>query len=246
MKKRRQHDADIPALDPRELGGRTVVLSPHLDDAVFSVGATIARASRSGARVSVLTMFAGDPESSAPAGDWDRLAGFVTAGEAATARRCEDRKACSLLSATPVWQPFLDEQYADDSDDGALAYVLEEALRTADTLLLPGFPLTHPDHIRLVRLVLAAGLFPGRIGLYAEQPYLLWEGRVGALESLRDLVPETVSWRGTRIGYRDLALKVLACRAYSSQLACIAHRIVWPMSRYEMFSDDVVALLDSA
>jgi LmbE family N-acetylglucosaminyl deacetylase len=246
VKRRRRHDPDIPALDPRELGARAVVLSPHLDDAVFSVGATIARASRGGARVSVLTIFAGDPQSSAPAGEWDRLAGFVTAGQAATARRCEDWKACSLLSATPVWQPFFDEQYADDPDDGALAYVLEEALRAADTLLLPGFPLTHPDHLRLVRLVLAAGLFRGRIGLYAEQPYMLWEGRAGALESLRDLVPETIRWRGTRIGYRDLALKVIACRAYSSQLACIPHRIVWPMSRYEMFSGDVVAFVDSA
>jgi LmbE family N-acetylglucosaminyl deacetylase len=223
-----------------------IVLSPHLDDAVFSVGATIARASRGGARVSVVTVFAGDPQSSVPVGEWDRLAGFATAGEAATTRRREDRKACSLLAATPVWQPFLDEQYADDSDDDALADVLEEALRTADTVLLPGFPLTHPDHVRLVRLVLTAGLFSGRLGLYAEQPYMLWEDRAGVSESLRDLVPQTIRWRGTRIGYRDLALKIRACRAYSSQLVCIPHRIVWPMSRHEMFSGDVVAFPDSS
>jgi hypothetical protein len=146
----------------------------------------------------------------------------------------------------PVWQPFLDEQYADGSDDGALADVLADALRTADTLLLPGFPVTHSDHVRLVRLVLTAGLFSGRIAFYAEQPYVLWEGRPGVSESLRDLVPEKISWRGTRVGYRDVALKVLACRAYSSQLVSIPHRIVWPMARYEMFSRDVLAFLDSA
>lgn len=245
MKRERQRDAGIRPLDPRELGRRTIVLSPHLDDGVFSVGATIARASRSGARVTVLTVFAGDPASSAPVGEWDRLAGFATAGEAATARRREDRRACSLLSATPVWQPFLDEQYADGSDDAALAGVLEDALRTADTVLVPGYPLTHPDHARLVRLVFTAGLFSGRIAFYAEQPYMLWEGRPALPESLRDLVPETITWRGTRIGYRDLALKVLACRAYSSQLVCIPHRIVWPMARYEMFSPYVIAFVDS-
>ena len=29
-----------------------------------------------------------------------------------------------------------------------------------------------------------------------------------------------------------------------SQLALIPHRVVWPMSRYEMVSGDVVALLE--
>jgi hypothetical protein len=34
-----------------------IVLSPHVDDGVFSARATISRASRSGPRVSVLTLF---------------------------------------------------------------------------------------------------------------------------------------------------------------------------------------------
>ena len=48
----------MPAADPRLLG-RLVVVSPHLDDAVLSLGATLAHAVESGATVEVLTVFAG-------------------------------------------------------------------------------------------------------------------------------------------------------------------------------------------
>jgi LmbE family N-acetylglucosaminyl deacetylase len=222
-----------------------VVLSPHPDDAVFSLGATIARAAREGSRVTVFTVFGGDPTSSQPAGSWDRQAGFATAGEAAVARRREDELACSLVFATPVWQTFPDEQYTDGREDESVANAVREVVADADALLLPGFPLTHADHVRVVRLVLEGRLFRGKTVLYSEQPYTLWAGRVGLPKTLRDLLPGQVRWRATRVGYRDLALKVRACRAYASQLACIPHRIVWPMSRFEIASDAVLAPIEA-
>src|SRR5213080_853986 len=94
-----------------ELEGRVVVVSPHLDDAVLSLGAALARAARRGGAVTVLTVLAGDPASETPAGEWDSQAGFATAGEAARARREEDRRACALLGVEPVWLPFSDHQY---------------------------------------------------------------------------------------------------------------------------------------
>ena len=39
------------------------------------------------------------------AGGWDRRGGFATEGESARARREEDRRACAVLGATPVWLP---------------------------------------------------------------------------------------------------------------------------------------------
>jgi LmbE family N-acetylglucosaminyl deacetylase len=110
-------DTAAPDLDPVELGRRVIVLSPHLDDAVFSLGATIAREARTGVQVTVLTVFGGDPESSTRAGDWDRDAGFATEGEAVASRRREDHRACSVLSVAPLWQPFPDEQYAGGPND---------------------------------------------------------------------------------------------------------------------------------
>src|SRR5207244_2118642 len=95
-----------------------VVISPHLDDAIFSLGAAIAQTVRSGGDVTVLTVFAGDPSSSAPAGNWDARAGFATVGEAAHARRREDERACAHVGAIPVWLPFGDEQYPRGGDSG--------------------------------------------------------------------------------------------------------------------------------
>ena len=66
---------------------RVVVVSPHLDDAVLSLGGAISRASRAGAHVTVLTVLAGDSDSSEPAGSWDRRAGFETEADATRGRR---------------------------------------------------------------------------------------------------------------------------------------------------------------
>src|ERR1700759_4663582 len=100
----------LPELDQR-LRGRIVVISPHLDDAVVSLGATLRRAVEAGARVQVVTVFGCEPSSTTAADDWDRKSGFATEGEAARKRRDEDRDACSILGVTPRWFDFGAEPY---------------------------------------------------------------------------------------------------------------------------------------
>ena len=56
---------------------RIVVVSPHLDDGVLSLGASMASWSRRGARVELLTVLAGDPGSEVATGGWDGRAGFA-------------------------------------------------------------------------------------------------------------------------------------------------------------------------
>src|SRR5207253_2905574 len=110
--------------------GVVVVLSPHIDDAVLSLGAGIARATRSGTEVRVVTVFANDPESSDPPTDWDRAAGFSSAGEAARGRREEDRRACEIVGADPVWLPCTDDDHGGDPREtfrAALAETLVDA-----------------------------------------------------------------------------------------------------------------------
>ena len=151
-----------------------VVVSPHLDDAVLSLGAGIARATSSGAEVRVVTVFAGDPESTGPPTEWDRAGGFASAGEAARTRRQEDARACEAVGAGPVWLPFTDDDHGGESERRAVQEALAEALMDAEVVLMPGYPLAHPDHVRVTRWLLAEPPPQARLALYVEQPYAAW------------------------------------------------------------------------
>lgn len=208
----------------KALHGDVAVLSPHLDDAVFSLGAAVARASLLGTRIRFVTIFAGDPDSKAPAGWWDRSAGFHTEGEAARVRRDEDAAACRIVGATPVWLPFSDATYERPVDDGEIWEALAPALEDAESVLLPGFPLEHVDHARVTRLVLERSVAGPRVGLYVEQPYgKRYAKRTGrhTLEIPRELgrlVPESISWVRLPAERRDRRAKRRAISAYRSQV----------------------------
>jgi LmbE family N-acetylglucosaminyl deacetylase len=191
---------------------KIVVVSTHLDDAVLSVGAAISRAVRHGADVTVLTVLAGDPASSAPAGTWDVQAGFRTAGEASAARRREDTRACSILGAATRWLPFADDQYGPAPDQQVVA-ALRTELDGFGLLLLPGFPLVHRDHEWLNRLVLERVQPETRLLLYAEQPYYL-----------RESAGPPAGWQRAAAALPDRVKKVRACRAYTSQLGLLGPR----------------------
>jgi LmbE family N-acetylglucosaminyl deacetylase len=211
-----------------------VVISPHLDDGIFSLGAAVSYASRRRAKVTILTVFAGDPGHSAPAGDWDRKAGFETAGEAAVARRAEDARACALVGAHPVWLPFSDLQYGRGGSDEAIRAAVTAVVGTA-TVLLPGFPLMNPDHLWLNRLLREA-FPPERTGFYAEQPYsALWSERPGDDLGAASFehIPPPASWQPLRAGLRDQRRKAAACRAYETQLPLLGP-VVGTIFRYEM------------
>ena len=205
----------LPAETP---GRRIVVVSPHLDDGVLSLGAAIAAWSRAGARVELLTVFCCDPASEAPAGGWDRRGGFATEGASARARRVEDRRACAILGATPVWLAFGSVDYERHGDEADVRRAAVEAVGAADHVLLPGSPLSHPDHEWLVRTLVADGLDRGSVALYAEQPYTR---RAGA-------GPQAPPWLASAAGpstfarvparLRDRHAKWRAIRCYRSQL----------------------------
>jgi len=203
---------------------RVVVVSPHFDDGVLSLGASIARWSRRGAVVELLTVLGCDPDSEAPSGGWDRRGGFATEGEAARARRAEDRRACAVLGAIPVWLPFGSVDYDRHGDEADVLRAVGEAVAGADLVLMPGFPLSHPDHEWLVRLLVATRL-GGRVALYAEQPYTLRERRdpeapAWLCESLHDGSP----FRQRRARLGDRRAKWRAIRRYRSQLALLGMR----------------------
>ncbi len=205
-----------------ELDGRVVAVSVHLDDVVFSVGAALARAARRGADVTVLTVLANDPAGESAAREWDARAGFATAADAAHGRREEDRRACEIVGATPVWLPFGDKTYGLGAPPEQVAAAIVERLAGADIVLLPGFPVMHEDH-RLVVDLLRDRVDAPRVGRFVEQPYAaLWTSG-----------PEG-DWRTLAASVRDQAAKLRASRAYTSQLPLLGEHVVRRTARYEI------------
>jgi LmbE family N-acetylglucosaminyl deacetylase len=202
-----------------------VVLSPHLDDAVLSLGALLSAHVRSGGRVRVVTVFAGRPDAVGAAGEWDRSAGFSIEGQAARARRAEDRAACARLGLEARHIDAADEQYPDRLGADALWERLAPALRGADELLLPGYPLRNDDHAAVTGLVLTRTDPAQLVRLWLEEPY-----------ALRERAPSPHRWGDLRWGAPGTArtealAKVRAVRCYGSQLPLLAPGRLSPPSR---------------
>jgi LmbE family N-acetylglucosaminyl deacetylase len=186
-----------------------VVLSPHSDDGVLSLGASMAGWARSGRQVELVTVFALDPASHAETEGWDLRGGFRTESDAARARRAEDERACAILGVTPQWLPFGSVDYERHGDDEKVWLAVRALVGEAGLVLVPGWPLTHPDHAWLNRLVVER-LPASSVGLYAEQPYTLRE--------------RSAPFDRVEVGMRDRLAKWRAIRAYESQLPLLAMR----------------------
>lgn len=123
--------------------GRLLVISPHLDDAVFACGELLAAHRGS----TVVTVFAGIPDETKPLTEWDATCGYLSARQAMLSRRREDETALQMLSARPVWLSFCDAQYGQPCRtldvSRCLGSVLEDTL--CDTVLFP-LGLFHSDH----------------------------------------------------------------------------------------------------
>lgn len=225
------------------------MVSPHLDDAVLSLGASIASAVDGGARATVLSVFAGDPLDTGPPGHFDAVCGFASAGEAYRARRAEDASACALLGARPRWLPFWDVQYSTRraTDEELLATVLE-ALGDADVVLVPGYPLDNVDHSRLARLLVGPLVRrQARVGLYVEQPYAarkLLGARPTTTPRARscwlplppsELAPEA-GWLRYRYSPRAGIRKLAAISKYRSQLPRIGRLLRTRITAFELLA----------
>ncbi|MGI4956399.1 MAG: PIG-L deacetylase family protein, partial [Janthinobacterium lividum] len=84
-----------------------LALSPHLDDAIFSCGGTLARLSAAGWRVVVATLFTrsvASPTGFALACQLDK--GLPASADYMALRRDEDAAACAILGADTLWLDF--------------------------------------------------------------------------------------------------------------------------------------------
>ncbi len=200
--------------------GRLLIVSPHLDDAVFACGAMLA--SHPGA--AVITVFAGNQPPGQTLTGWDRDCGFVEGDEVMRLRRMEDSAALELLHATPTWLMFLDAQYAATPSTETLARVLhrEIARMQPDTLMFP-LGLFHSDHCAVHEAALhVLPQFTCTCYAYEDALYRRLDARLDERLSLL----RQAGWKTTRQPFSPSAharsLKRRAAQCYCSQLAGLA------------------------
>lgn len=152
----------------------TLVVSPHLDDAVLSIAGSIAAWAAAGERVVIATLYT-HGTSSVPA-----LAAFADF----EARREEDRAACELLGAEPRWLGLVETAFRtpaapvfhgsgrDDHAARALADLADQL--AAARVLVPLGVGNHVDHAAAAFAAVAAGL-ADRLAFY-EDVYALHGG----------------------------------------------------------------------
>jgi hypothetical protein len=147
---------------------RTVILSPHLDDAVLSCWHLV----DSPRAVSVVNVFTKVPPPGTRLPPWDRLTGAHDPAARVRERLEEDRAALALAGREPTNLDFVEGQYRDEKP--TLDEVLPSVAATVaagDEIYAPAGIGGHSGH----RLLRDAGLALVREGLavsfYADIPY---------------------------------------------------------------------------
>ena len=200
---------------------KVLAVSPHLDDAVFSVGGLLARLADAGHQVTVVTCFTAtvlDPTGFALA--CQTVKGIQPQVDYMALRRDEDRAALAVLGAEPVHLPLREAPHrgydsppalfaGERPGDDVWREVADELARQdGDVWLAPQGLGSHIDHLQVVRAV--AGL--GRpTAWWRDAPYVLRDP--AALPS-----PELPGGlREVRLPL-DAQRRADACACYASQL----------------------------
>ena len=215
---------------------KVVVVSPHLDDAVFSVAGLLGALK---GQAEVITVFTeGSPGSS---DDWARLSGFTDSVAEHEARRQEDALAMGRLGC-PFWHVGLraGEAACATASDAVKAIAQSHPSGLAQTLVLlpagaggpapasrlrllaqrllrrPWGCMPHEEH-ELTRDLFWQALTatPARLGFYAELPYA-WSH---TNQALQERLGQSLGCQTELVEYRhDIARKVALVELYQSQL----------------------------
>jgi LmbE family N-acetylglucosaminyl deacetylase len=109
--------------------GPLICLSPHLDDAVLSCGATIRAHTARGGRALVATLCAASPTDASPTDYAEELrTRWGGAQDPVQVRRNEDRDAVALLGAEALNLDFMDCVYRVDGRTGEVMYPTERSI----------------------------------------------------------------------------------------------------------------------
>lgn len=202
-----------------------LVVSPHLDDAVLSVGAYLASAPGP-----VLTVFDGEP-SGVRLTDYDASLGFASSYEAWRARLAENEAALCRLGCDHDGLGLRDRQYGGGRPSPArLAAKIATARVDAgmDGVLGP-LGIQHPDHLLAAAACLHLAGYGTPTWLYEDLPYrVVWpelaQERLADVRCRWETVPDA-------LGPPQHEAKAEAVRCYASQRldehCCLVPERIW-------------------
>ena len=200
---------------------RVMAVSPHLDDAAFSVGGTLAALAAAGHQVTVLTCFTAsvpDPAGFALACQLDK--GLSADVDYMALRRDEDAAAMAVLGVTPVHLAFPEAPhrgYAIAADLFAGVHEVDDVWRDlaaelsghdADLWLAPQALGAHVDHLQALRAVAA---LDRPVLWWRDSPYVLRDP--GAVPG-----PDLPDGLARVTPPQDLDRRADACACYATQL----------------------------
>jgi LmbE family N-acetylglucosaminyl deacetylase len=148
----------------------TLIVSPHLDDALLSA----TQVAMSGPST-VATVFAGPPPAEVELTEWDLLTGASSSLERYRERLVEDERANAVVGSRPVHLAFPEAQFRQGQLDAASCTAeLTALMAEAETVWLPTGVGGHPDHVLARKLALAALPDEARpaVGFYGDFPYI--------------------------------------------------------------------------
>lgn len=206
-----------------------IVISPHLDDAVLSLGQTIANLDT----VRILTLLSGEPPAHLLT-SYDQATGFGSSREAVTARRKENATAAAVLGFKMRSGPFLDQQYGDPAPIEDMASWVERQIEQEQpTAVFAPVGIAHEDHERVADAARIAWMLTGvgALYLYEELPYRVQFPEI-AVRRVQDIGHCTLD--GT---YKPgpLWLKQAAVECYRSQVTEDMRRMVYVPERVWRF-----------
>lgn len=201
----------------------TVILSPHLDDAVLSCWHVLTQPGD----VEVITVFAGVPTALSTTAWWDRYTGAADSGERVRERVEEDRSALALAGRTAVNLGFLDEQYRGDEQAlTPLTERIEPLLPSGARIYAPAAFANHVDHalVRAAAVELRDAGFP--VSLYADLPHATLHGWPAWVNGARPAGSRDLAaafWDHVLAGMSTLAPTVhtLDAQAHERKLAAV-------------------------
>ena len=207
-----------------------LALSPHLDDAAFSCGGTLARLARTGWRVVIATLFTRsvpNPAGFALACQLDK--GLGPEIDYMALRRDEDAVAATALGAEAEWLAFPEAPHRGYGSAAALFSAPREAdaivpaladaiigllRRHAPALVLaPQAVGGHVDHVQVVR-ALDDARPTAPVAWWRDYPYLARRRPAEPFGARFAALPE----HPVALAPEDVAAKRTACRAYASQI----------------------------